>query len=47
MKKIICLKCKKKLKETDEVAFVNEKNTEVLCDKCWKKEPFRKLKNIK
>ena len=46
-KEIFCLKCKRKLKETDEVAFVNEENTEVLCDKCWKKQPYMKLKDIR
>jgi len=43
-KLIICLKCKRKLTENSEVAFVEGG---VLCDKCWKKQPYRKLKNIK
>ncbi len=43
-KEIICLKCKKKLKETSEVAFVDDG---VLCDKCWQKQPYRKYKDIK
>ncbi len=45
-KQIICLKCKKKLTEYSEVAFVNKENTEVICAKCFKKEPFRKLKKV-
>jgi hypothetical protein len=43
-KEIVCLKCKRKLTEYDEVAFVGQ---EVICAKCWKKQPFRKLKDIK
>ena len=42
-KEIFCLKCKRKLKETDEVAFVDDG---VWCAKCYKKMPFRKLKKI-
>lgn len=43
-KEIVCLKCKKKMKEIDECAFIEN---EIMCKKCWDKEPFRKLKNIK
>ncbi|MCK9370870.1 hypothetical protein M0R04_13250 [Candidatus Dojkabacteria bacterium] len=40
----VCIKCNKNIKETDEVAFIEGG---VLCDKCWKKQPYIRLKNIK